>query len=61
MALLVIVAIMTGVIVGFIVAKVTHWVEVLLLGGWGILATVAVYNGDLARFAASVGAFLGMG
>jgi|GEM_PF-4785910 len=61
MALLVIVGIMTGAIIALIMAKVTRWYELLLLGGWGILGTVCVYNGYWADFISMVRNWAGMG
>lgn len=59
MALLVIVGIMTGAIVALLVARVTRWYELLLLGGWGVLGTIAVYNGDLSKFIDKLTSWLG--
>ena len=50
MALLVIVGLLTGAIVAMVIFKVTRWWELLVLGGWGVLATVAIYNGYLSEF-----------
>lgn len=50
MALMVVVGILTGAVLVMVIAKVTRLWELFLLGGWGVLITVVVYNGDLARF-----------
>lgn len=58
---LVFLGILTGAIVALLLARVTRWYEIAVLGGWGILAAVAVYEGDLARFLAGIGAWAGLG
>lgn len=59
MALLVIVALMTGAIVIMMIFKITRWWEAILIGAWGILSTVAVVNGDLADFWSKITSWAG--
>lgn len=59
--ILVFLGLMTGAVVTLIVTKVTHWFELGLLGGWGALFTVAIYNGDLARLFKLIGSTVGLG
>lgn len=59
MALLVIVGLLTGAVAAMVIFKVTRWWELILLAGWGVLATVVVVNGDLAEFWTAVTTWAG--
>lgn len=50
MALLAIVALLTGAIVVMVITKVTRLWELILLATWAVLFTVSIYNGSWAEF-----------
>jgi hypothetical protein len=57
--LLVIVGLLTGAVITLVITKVTHWFEVLILGGWGVLAAAVVFNGDLAALGSDIASIFG--
>lgn len=58
MVLLVLVA-LTGAITIMMLFKITRWWELIVIGTWGVLGTVIVYNGDLASLTDTISSGIG--